>query len=84
VPECPAVTPPGHFTTTAVNGTGNTTKCLNGEYRAEWKPASAADKCDICGANILSEETDQITTYDIETEIEGVVDVATTSGACCE
>lgn len=79
-----AVTPPGHYTTTAVGGTGSTSKCAAGRYRAEWKPASAAASCDVCGDNIESEETDQITEYNTVTEAGSTVTVATTSGSCCE
>ena len=75
----PAVTPPGYKTVA-----GSTTECADGEYRADWKPAAAADSCQVCGDNILSSATEQITAYDISTEAPSPVYVRATGAACCE
>jgi hypothetical protein len=77
-----AVTPPGYYTTSA-----DTLACADGEYRAEWKPASAAASCSKCGDNIKSAANDQISAYTI-TDATGAtttkVDVRASAGSCCE
>lgn len=78
-----AVTPPGHFT---ANGVTDKCDITQGQFRAEWKPASdlLAQSCSECGANILSAETEEITQYSIVTEAPSKVNVTATSAACCE
>lgn len=78
----PAVTPPGHQTNI---GAGTTTKCAAGSYRADWRPASFADSCVACGANIFTNEVDQVTVYNIDTlEVDNPETVAASAAACCE
>lgn len=57
-----AVTPPG-YKTIITGDTGSTTECAPGEYRAEWKPPGAASSCSVCGQNIDSAATEEITSY---------------------
>jgi len=59
------MTPPGYKTSVGAGPSG-TTPCADGEYRADWKPASAAGSCQVCGDNILSSATEQITSYSID------------------
>jgi hypothetical protein len=78
-PQLAAVTPPGYKT---VNGT--TTTCADGEYRAEWKPPTAATSCTACGDGISSSVNDQVTQYDIATGAASSVDIRSSATACCE
>jgi hypothetical protein len=76
------VTPPGHLTNIAA---ATTTKCAAGSYRADWKPASAAASCVACGANIFTNEVDQVAVYKIDTlEAANPETVAASAAACCE
>lgn len=77
---CPtAVTPPGHYTS---NGT--TRQCADGDYRAEWKPASLAGACVSCGINIPSTGVEQIAEYDVVSGQAASLDVRGSAGSCCE
>lgn len=78
---CPcAVTPPGYFTANSA-----TSACAPGEYRAEWKPAGQAGACVVCGDNIDSDATEEITTYAITADATpSKVLVRATAAACCE
>ena len=79
-PCCPAVTPPGYKTVGDV-----TDACDAGSYRAEWKPADQAGSCDLCGDNILSDPTDEITSIDISDYTStSKVFVRASASACCE
>ena len=74
------MTPPGYKTVGDV-----TSLCPTGSYRAEWKPASEAGSCDLCGDNILSDPTDEITAIDIsDYESTTKVFVRASASACCE
>lgn len=62
-----AVTPPGYKT--VISGdTGATTECGPGEFRAEWAPAASASTCSVCGVNIDSSATEEITAYDVTSD----------------
>lgn len=76
-----AVTPPGYKTTD-----GQTTVCAAGEYRVNWVSYRRAEatKCDVCGDNISSEDTDTITVYDSTTGDASLEVVKGSRGACCK
>lgn len=78
-----AVTPPGYKTDI---GAGNTTKCSStpgaGEFRAEWKPYTAAATCTACGDGISVELLDQVTSHPLG--VATIENVTTSADACCE
>ncbi len=74
------MTPPGYMTDSTA---GTTTACTDGQYRAEWKPYTQASACDVCGDNIASEATEQITQYDA-TNTGSPIAVRASAAACCE
>jgi len=75
-----AVTPPGYKTT---NGT--TVPCGDGEYRPDWRPATAASRCLECGEHIMSYPLDQIVQYAITVDANATqVAVRASAASCCE
>ena len=77
---CLAVTPPGYKTEGS-----STTECASGSYRADWKPAAQAGSCDLCGDNIESTPTDEITSIDISDYTSTTkVYVRAAASACCK
>lgn len=76
-----AVTPPGHFT----SATG-TYLCVNGTYRADWKPSSDAvsGSCLSCGEGVKTVATDQLSEYATAGYAETKKSVTTSSDDCCK
>jgi hypothetical protein len=73
------VTPPGFMT---VNGV--TSACVEGAFRAEWKPPSAASACEVCGDGINSTAAEQLALYDPDTEQLSTVAVRASAASCCK
>lgn len=61
---------------------GKTEPCRDGEYRAGWRPASLASRCDACGANISSSGVDQVSQYNISTGVAVSLDVRASAASC--